>query len=207
MLAARFEVHTLNFEGHGDAADAQRPFRAEHFVENVLAYLDAHNIAQCHTFGYSLGGFVALALAQTQPQRVGRIATLGTKFAWSPEAARKEVAMLDPHKILAKVPKFADMLDKRHRSMTWQDMLARTAESMSYFGETGGLAPAQVAQLSHPVRVMIGDRDTTADIVDSLGIYRALPNGEFEVLPRTPHPFEKVPLGRLAASLSDFFGA
>ena len=53
--------------------------------------------------------------------------------------------------------------------------------------------------------VMIGDRDSTADIVDSLGIYRALPQGEFEVLPRTPHPFEKVPLKRLSVALLDYF--
>ena len=205
MLQTQFVVHVLNFEGHGDAPDAQRPFRAEHLAANVLAYLDAHEIAQSHVFGYSLGGFVALTLAQTQPQRVGRIATLGTKFGWTRDAATKEVGMLDPQKILAKVPKFAEMLAKRHRTLGWQAMLTRTAECMHYFGEMGGLTPAQVATLPHAVRVMIGDRDSTADIVDSLGIYRALPQGEFEVLPRTPHPFEKVPLKRLSVALLDYF--
>jgi hypothetical protein len=35
---------------------------------------------------------------------------------------------------------------------------------------------------------------------------RALPNGELEVYPRTPHPFEKVSVDRLARSLIEFFG-
>ena len=34
---------------------------------------------------------------------------------------------------------------------------------------------------------------------------RALPKGELEVLPATPHPFERVLLQRLATSLHEFF--
>jgi len=36
---------------------------------------------------------------------------------------------------------------------------------------------------------------------------RALPRGELEVLPATPHPFERVPLARLAWSIGEFLGA
>jgi hypothetical protein len=34
---------------------------------------------------------------------------------------------------------------------------------------------------------------------------RQLPNGELEVHPRTPHPFEKAPVDRIANSLLEFF--
>jgi hypothetical protein len=34
---------------------------------------------------------------------------------------------------------------------------------------------------------------------------RRLASGELEVHPRTPHPFEKVSLDRLARSLEEFF--
>ena len=55
--------------------------------------------------------------------------------------------------------------------------------------------------------VIVGDRDTTAGVVESASLFSALPNGQFEVLPATPHPFQRAPMARLAASLREFFGA
>jgi pimeloyl-ACP methyl ester carboxylesterase len=44
-------------------------------------------------------------------------------------------------------------------------------------------------------------------IEECVAALRHLPHGELEVIPRTPHPFEKVPIERVAYSLSEFFGA
>ena len=63
-------VHTLDFEGHGAAADAGRPFRMQHFVENVIAYMDANGLVQIDIFGHSMGGYVGLLLATQQLLRL-----------------------------------------------------------------------------------------------------------------------------------------
>ncbi len=83
LLARHFTVHTLDFEGHGPAPLRNRPFRIQHFAENVIDYLDAHRLNAIDLFGYSLGGYVALYLARTQPDRVSGVFTLGTKLQWS----------------------------------------------------------------------------------------------------------------------------
>ena len=43
-------------------------------------------------------------------------------------------------------------------------------------------------------------------IEESLEVYRQLPHSEFQVLPSTPHPLNKMTLSRLVAALYDFFG-
>jgi pimeloyl-ACP methyl ester carboxylesterase len=136
---------------------------------------------------------------------VESIATLGTKFYWDADIAARETALLDTQKIAAKVPHFARALAERHTAAGWEQVLDNTRELLRSLGQTGGLRPHDVAGIEQRIRVMIGDRDTTVTLAESLDIYKALPRGELEVLPATPHQFEKVPLERLAYTLTQFF--
>src|SRR5215204_518158 len=110
LLGGRYELHLLDFEGHGPLPLPSRSFRIEHFAENVRDYLEGHGIEQANIFGYSMGGYVACTLALTHPHLAGSIATLGTKYYWDQETAAREVGMLDPEKIAAKVPRYAQAL-------------------------------------------------------------------------------------------------
>jgi pimeloyl-ACP methyl ester carboxylesterase len=205
MLEQHFEaVHRVDFEGHGDAPLRDRPFRMAHFAENVRDYLAMHTISSINIFGYSMGGYVAVLLARTQPTLVKRIATLGTKYLWEAEGAAREVRLLDPEKIKAKVPAFARTLEARHTA-GWETVLAKTREMLTALGESPALTLPDFAAVQHRVRIMIGDKDTTAGIEDSLRVYRALPNAEFEVLPDSPHPLEQVQPYRITRSLIEFF--
>jgi len=64
-----------------------------------------------------------------------------------------------------------------------------------------------IKSIRHPARIAVGDRDATVTIDECVAAVRRIPNGELEVLPRTPHPFEKAPIERIAYSLAEFFGA
>jgi pimeloyl-ACP methyl ester carboxylesterase len=136
---------------------------------------------------------------------VESIATLGTKFYWDPEIAEREAAMLDPQKITAKVPHFARTLAQRHAATGWEQVLEQTRELLRSLGRAGGLRPHDVGGIEQSVRVMLGDRDTTVTLSETAEIYRALPHGELEVLPASPHQFERVPMARLAYTLTQFF--
>ncbi|HEY0070057.1 MAG TPA: alpha/beta fold hydrolase [Chloroflexia bacterium] len=206
LLSPAFDLHTLDFEGHGTAPLRSRSFSIPHFEENVLDYLRQHSIESTHIFGYSMGGYVALALARSHPHVVESVATLGTKFYWDPEVAAREVALLDPEEIAAKVPHFATTLAERHTGAGWEQVLAHTRELLRSLGQAGGMRPQDVAGIEPRVRIMIGDRDSTVTLSESADIYHALPRGELEVLPATRHQFEKVSMERLAYTLTRFFG-
>jgi pimeloyl-ACP methyl ester carboxylesterase len=205
LLGAAFDLHSLDFEGHGSAPPRSRPFSIEHFTENVLDYMQQHSIEQAHVFGYSMGGYVACHLARAHPHVVQSIATLGTRFYWDPEVAEREAAMLDPQKIAAKVPHFARTLAERHTAGGWEYVLGWTRELLRGLGQVGGLRPHDVAGIEPRVRLVLGDRDTTVTLSETAEMYRALPRGELEVLPATPHQFERVPFTRLAYTLAQFF--
>ena len=73
-------------------------------------------------------------LAKQQPERVGRIMTLATKFHWDEPTAQKECGMLDADKIEAKVPAFAAALAKRHAPNNWKEVLNRTKDMLLAMG-------------------------------------------------------------------------
>src|SRR5215213_5268683 len=194
-LSKFFRVHTLDFEGHGTEPPRSRPFRMEHFAENIIETLDRANVEQADVFGYSMGGYVALHIAAQGSSRIARIATLGTKFQWDPATAAREAARLDPRTIRAKVPRFADLLAARHEQAGgWENLLANTAELLRELGEHPILDEPALARITQPVRVIVGDRDNTVTVEESATAARKLPAGELAVLPRTSHPIEQVDL-------------
>ena len=205
LLEPHFRLHTLDFEGHGHAPMSGEPFALDRFVQSVCELLDAEGISDANLFGYSKGGYVGCALALAHPDRVRRLATLGTKYGWTQEDAQRETGFLVPSKMAEKIPQFVELLRERHVASGWEAVVERSAEFMWALADSGGITKERVSGLEMPVRVMVGDRDYTASVPESMELARALPKGELEVLPATPHPFERVPLQRLATSLHEFF--
>ena len=196
----------VELEGHGATPLRNRPLRIESFVAAVLETMDGTNVGQADVFGYSMGGYVALYLAATSPDRVRRIATLATKLAWTPEIAARECALLDAATIRAKVPKFAAALEARHTAAGWEALLTSMADLLRELGARPRLTDELLASIRVPTRIAVGDRDATVTIDECVAAVRRIPNGELEVLPRTPHPFEKAPIEQVAHSLAEFFG-
>lgn len=193
-------VHALEFPGHGDSPLPDgAPFGIAPFADAVRAWCDAHAVPRAVLFGYSMGGYVALHLAATYPDRVAAVGTLGTKLDWTPEGAAREGARLDPATMRAKVPRFADALAARHAGAGgWEPLCARTRALLAALGDAPLVTAATLATIDAPARLMMGDRDATLTLDETAAAARAIRGGELAVLPGTPHPLEQVDVARLA---------
>jgi pimeloyl-ACP methyl ester carboxylesterase len=203
-LDNRFQVHTFNFYGHGGEIPSE-PFTMELFTRNLLAYLDAHDMAQAALFGYSMGGYVALNLAHQFPERVSKIMTLGTKLSWSPEIAAQEVRQLDPEKIEEKVPKFAAALGRQHGEANWKSVVRQTATMMSGLGDQPTLSEKQFREIQTPVYLMRASEDTLATDVETNAVAAWIPGANTSSIPNAKHPLHTVDMEFLAQQLSAWF--
>lgn len=203
-LKEHFDVHTMNFSGHGDA-ETTGVFSIENFADDVLHYLSANQIETVDIFGYSMGGYVALYLAKNYPGKIGKIFTLATKFEWTPEIAARETKMLNAEKIAEKIPAFAQQLEKRHAN-DWKAVLSKTAAMMVSLGNRNPLAVTDYATIGNPVLVGIGDKDQMVTLEETINAYRNLASANLIVFPNTQHPIEKVDVNRLAGEIRAFFG-
>lgn len=205
VLSPHFELHRIEFEGHGAQPFADRPFRIEHFADNLAAAVTERNLQGAFVFGYSMGGYVALYESLRQPESFGKIFTLATKFDWNAESSEKESKMLNPDVIQEKVPHFAEALRQRHHGNTWREHLGRTAEMMLDLGASPRLTAENLAQVSVPCRISVGSKDRMVSQAETQWAQSSIPNAEFLLLENIPHPIEKIAPESLLSQFLDFF--
>jgi pimeloyl-ACP methyl ester carboxylesterase len=78
----RYRVYALDFWGFGDSAKGSQvktaTFQIESYVEMVNQFMDSLGIQSAPIFGHSMGGTVALQISLTHPERVEKIALVGS---------------------------------------------------------------------------------------------------------------------------------
>jgi pimeloyl-ACP methyl ester carboxylesterase len=197
----KLNVLSFNFFGHGGEPFHDEGFGIKIFCWQLQNFIRANELQKPAVFGYSMGGYVALRLAYKFPDLLGDIITLGTKFDWTPETARKEAAMLDAVKIETKVPAFAESLKDLHGANDWKELLAKTAEMLKALGKEPLLTEKEFAEIENKVTICLGDHDNMVNREESESAAGALPNGKFMLLENTPHPIEKVKPETIAQGL------
>ncbi len=190
-LESVFEVHAINFEGHGGVV-SNKTLSIDLFTGNVLDYCAAKGLESIAIFGYSMGGYVALNLAVRRPNLVNKIYTLGTKFDWSMESAQKEVKMLNPEKIEEKVSHFANHLKQLHHPQDWRAIMTKTAEMMLSMAKGAKLFERDFKRIEQQVVIGIGSQDYMVTYEESEQVAAMLVNAKLVRLDGVPHPIEKV---------------
>ena len=201
QLEASLDPVSLDLPGHGGADLGGGGFDLQTMRARVVHELESWHLGRIAVFGYSMGGYVALEVARRRPDLVSTVITFATKFDWTPESAAKEARHLDAGKIRAKVPYFAEQLERRHTALGWEAVLSHTAAMMHSLANEPILNPDKLREIHCPVRVMVGDKDGTVSVEESLAASRSMERGELEVLPGVSHPFEKVPLDKVVRSI------
>ncbi len=208
LLSPHFELHRFNFSGHGGQPFANG-FSLQQFTRELLDFLqalpDEVSNDRLHIFGYSMGGYVATMAQVQRPGSFTRMATLATKWHWDEASAAKEVSMLNPGLIEEKVPAFARSLAQRHAPNDWKELVNKTAAMMTETGQRTPIDASMLAGIDVPVLYVVGDRDKTVSIEETLHFHRNCPGSSFAVLPATPHPFDRINEPLLARMLIDFF--
>ncbi|VAW41592.1 hypothetical protein MNBD_CHLOROFLEXI01-4095 [hydrothermal vent metagenome] len=78
----RYRVYALDFWGFGESAKGSQTqagtFQIDSYVEMVCQFMDSLGIQKVPILGHSLGGTVALQISLTYPERVEKVALVGS---------------------------------------------------------------------------------------------------------------------------------
>ncbi len=203
QLKYDFEIHMLNFSGHG-GVEMPDAFSIELFAEDVLVYLEKNKITSINIFGYSMGGYVALYLAKHHAAKIEKVFTMATKFAWTPEISQKEIKMLDATKIEEKIPAFAAVLAKRHAPNEWRTLLQKTSDMMVALGNKSALTLNDLRDIKQSAKISVGDNDNMVTLDETKEVAQNLQNSELLILQDTLHPIEKVNVINLSEEIKLF---
>lgn len=206
-LQERFGGVAIDLTGHGSRELPEQGLSFNAFVNDIERAFEEHHWRQADLFGYSMGGYAALLFAAAHPDRVSSVVTLGTKYLWTPEGLKKELRMLDPDAMLAKVPAFAHKLATVHGEHKWRALVAAVAKSMADLAAEPLLSKQVVDRIDCQVLFCVGEEDTTAVPHDTRVFASGFRHARVAVLKGTRHPFEHVDLAALERELEGTWGS
>lgn len=202
-LSGIFDVFCFTFSGHGGLPQGES-FNIKQFARELNAFMEANHISTSHFFGYSMGGYVALEFALNFPEKTGKIITLGTKFNWTPESAAAEIRQLDPGKIEAKVPAFAQMLAAIHGTGSWKKVVTSTADMMHALGNGAAITMSKLADIQREVLLLLAENDRMVTLEETQAAQDSLSNATLLRVPGAIHPIETADPVQLSATVNQF---
>jgi pimeloyl-ACP methyl ester carboxylesterase len=203
-LESSFHLVGVDLSGHGTSAfPSDQDFSLDLFAEDVRTAMTALDLSSAHVFGFSLGGGVALHLAQRSPALVDRLAVFQTNVDWTRPQANRMRQRLDLGALQENAPEQVERLRVRHSFPT------RLLQRLQSFVETlpdasDELAPG-LSDLSAPTLVGAVDQDPLFGPEAPQALYQKLPNARLAILPGEHHDLAKAPLPLLSSLLKQHF--
>lgn len=203
-------------------------YTQERAVADAVAVLDGLGVERAHVVGLSMGGFCALHLGMSHPQRVLSLTVASVGCGAQPERAAafraetEALAATFEHQGAAAVapsysvgPARVQLQDKNPRA--WAEFAAALAEHSS-LGSALTLRGVQrdrpslyaltqrLAALSVPTLVIAGDEDERV-LEPSLMLKRTIPSAGLAVVPRTGHAVNLEEPAQFNRLVGDFLAA
>ncbi|PKR80423.1 hypothetical protein CW751_10165 [Brumimicrobium salinarum] len=184
-LNKNIEVIPYEIPHHGNKKDSDVDFEMSALVVDFIDFMEKFGPASI--YGFSLGGYIALAAAQVNAKNIKGIITQGTKLDWTPESAKKETAGLNIDFLSTKVKGFYEYLLDLHGEYL-SELLHKTTSFMTTLGANPLLTPESVKQISVPVSMTRGGRDKMVSKEETLLICENIKNSRYFEVPHMIHP-------------------
>ena len=188
LFRKAFRVHLVDARGHGGTKwDVRDGFSRDMMVDDLLAFVDAMDLATFHVVGFSMGAMTALTFATRHPERLRTAMICGIDVVREP---RSSVAkrLMDADRIVREEPEWAAQLERRHGPVqgegAWHNLLRAIAKDV---GEATLLTPEELLRVRLPVQLVYGDRDVFVPADHAVAIHRQLPDSRLFISPNSPH--------------------
>ena len=214
LLSGHYRVLAIDQRGFGDSDRPESGYAIPDLATDVVAFLDALAIERATLVGHSFGSFVARCAAIAHPDRITRLALIGTSFtASNPVMQELQSAMRElPDPIPVEFARdfqastayrplppefFARLVAESLKlpARLWRLAIDRLLE----YDDTGGLA-----RVTAPTLLLWGDRDALFSRAEQDRLIAALPGARLTVYAETGHCPNWEQPEQVAADLSRF---
>ena len=79
-FAGHYHVYAVDTRGHGRTPRGGMPFTIRQFADDLLEFMDEHQIEKAHLLGFSDGANIAMVFAIRHPDRVDRLILNGANL-------------------------------------------------------------------------------------------------------------------------------
>lgn len=206
-LASFNELILLDNRGIGGSSDNGQPFDIGQLADDAAHVIETLGFEQANVIGWSMGGFIAQALALRHPDYVDKLILLSTDpggsdtdralpAVWSQlidtsgtphEQARRLLFLLFPDEVAETVYRqFGDIVAAA-RAQISVELVNRQASAMDAWHRNG--VASQVREIRMPVLIATGTKDIVIPASNSLKLVNAIPGAWLAQFPQGGHAF------------------
>lgn len=152
-----YHVIAPTLRGYGTSLPKPRDFPAGFYrrdADDVLAFLDALNVARCHIVGYSDGGEISLICAGLQPQRFVSAAAWGAVGVFGEDMRPVAQRLVNGDWITSAEVALHGIEDVQAFATGWVRAIVR------YIDMGGDISASLAPSITCPTLLMLGERDT-----------------------------------------------
>lgn len=212
-FSSQYRVLRYDTRGHGGSVANAGPYRFDQLGSDVLAILDALQIAQAHFCGISMGGLTGLWLGVNAAARMRSITVANSAAKIGAEAAWKDRAAQVRAHGAAAMQALADSSPGRWFTegfIAAQPAVVQQAQSWIAATNPEGYASccealaqedlrAAIAGITVPTLLIGGSADPVTTVTDAQTMHAAIPGSEFAAVPAShlsnleaPQAFDQV---------------
>jgi len=162
-----FTVYAIDTRGHGKSPRGTAPFTISQFADDLLDFMNEHDLQKPNILGFSDGGNIALTFALRHPERVGRLILNGANLF--PEGMHERL-------VAAMWRKYESFLQQHTPEAEYNQMLYRLMLDEPH------IAPEELAALTMPTLVIAGEKDMIQEAHTRL-IAKSIPGSRLVILP------------------------
>ena len=224
-LAEDFAVLCPDNRGMGGSDLGEGPMTVGRLVEDLVDLLDALEIERAAVAGWSMGGFVAQALAAAHPSRVGGLVLLATAAAGpgsvaadpavtarlfdhggTPrEQASRLIGLLFPEGIAEEIDaEFGEVVAAARAALSPAALAAQEELIRRWHGEPAG---SSLAAIGAPTLAMAGEEDVVIPPGNATVLASAIAGAQLELFPGAGHAFIAQEAQRASGSIREFLAA
>lgn len=206
-LASSNELILLNNRGIGGSTDDRQPFDVAKLAADSARVIETLGIERASVLGWSMGGFIAQALALNYPDHVDKLVLLSTDSGgidadrassdvWSElidtsgtpnEQARRLLFLLFPTDVAKSFYReFGDIVATA-RAQLPVELLKRQAAAMDAWHQNG--VASQLREIRVPVLIATGTDDIVIPASNALKLVNAIPGAWLAQFPHGGHAF------------------
>jgi pimeloyl-ACP methyl ester carboxylesterase len=194
----RYRIYALDFWGWGESDKRTAQFTLSSYASMVVHFMEAMGIQRAPVVGHSMGGTVALTVALDFPEKVDKVAVVGSPIVGSSLnlmlqlAGQKNIARL-----LWRIPFVLDLIiwwvlareGKDTYAMIRRDVSRTTMEA--FFRSINDLRKTDLRPRLPEIRMsalgVFGKRDNIVNPNQARLMAQAIPQARVEVMPNARH--------------------
>lgn len=193
-FAKHFRVIAIDTRGHGQTPHGEASFSIRQFAEDLLDFMNLHQIEKAHILGFSDGGNIAMVFALMHPERVEKLILNGANLNASGVKRKVQIPIEVGYRI-AKL--FA----------TKSPAARKNAEMLGLMVNDPNVKAEELSCIQNPTLVIAGEKDMIKDSHTRL-IAKSIPGAMLSIIPgnhfianKNPDTFNEVVLRFLLGSL------